>query len=152
MKLDYFKLANWQAEWINTAHELVHATYRLSYAPCHVQDDIEPSLDSEACEGEVSLFPWLYQHTNSHLAIRHALPTSSTTFPVSTSSNRFVNVINSIAILQLAWKTSLQEMHSNGGMINIQSIHDFYTWWSIIWPSLVRPIFLFICHANAVYL
>ncbi|KIM66377.1 hypothetical protein SCLCIDRAFT_21879 [Scleroderma citrinum Foug A] len=51
-KLDYFKQAKWQAEWINTTHELVHATYRSSYAPCHVQDDIKPSLDLEACEGE----------------------------------------------------------------------------------------------------
>ena len=151
-KLDYFKQAKWQAEWINTTHELVHATYRSSYAPRHIQDDIEPSLDSEACEGEVSLFPWLYQHTNSHLAIKHALPTSLTTFPVSTSSNWFVNVTNSTAILQLARKMLLQEMHSNGGMINIQSIHNFHAWCSIIWPSLVCPIFLFICHANAVYL
>ncbi|KIM59460.1 hypothetical protein SCLCIDRAFT_126126, partial [Scleroderma citrinum Foug A] len=26
-KLDYFKQAKWQAEWINTTHKLVHATY-----------------------------------------------------------------------------------------------------------------------------
>ncbi|KIM57277.1 hypothetical protein SCLCIDRAFT_130824 [Scleroderma citrinum Foug A] len=51
-KLDYFKQAKWQAEWINTAHELVHATYRSSYTPHHIQDDIEHSLDLEACEGE----------------------------------------------------------------------------------------------------
>ncbi|KIM51226.1 hypothetical protein SCLCIDRAFT_47551, partial [Scleroderma citrinum Foug A] len=30
-QLDYFKQAKWQAEWINTAHELVCSTYRLSY-------------------------------------------------------------------------------------------------------------------------
>ncbi|KIM55510.1 hypothetical protein SCLCIDRAFT_41634, partial [Scleroderma citrinum Foug A] len=49
-KLDYFKQANWQVDWINTAHELVRATYNSSYALCCVPET-ETTPDSNAREG-----------------------------------------------------------------------------------------------------
>ena len=88
----------------------------------------------------------VYKHSSHHQAC------STNIFDNLSCLNKFKLVhelmMNSTAILRLAWKMSLWEMCSNGGMNNIQSIHNFHAWCLIIWPSLVHSIFLFICHAN----
>ena len=56
-KMDYFKQAKWKVDWINTAHDLIHTTYDLSYAPHHIQDDAESIPDPNTCKEEVSPFP-----------------------------------------------------------------------------------------------
>ena len=53
-KLDYFQAAGWEPEWINTAHQLVHDTFCLSYTACNTQQT-EVSVSDQSDESEVSL-------------------------------------------------------------------------------------------------
>jgi hypothetical protein len=46
-KLDYFKTAGWEAEWIQTASDLVHHEFNFAYA-----DMPTGSADEESAFGE----------------------------------------------------------------------------------------------------
>ncbi|KIM51047.1 hypothetical protein SCLCIDRAFT_46451, partial [Scleroderma citrinum Foug A] len=51
-KLEYFKQAKWNVDWIDTAQDLIRATYDSTYAPCHVQEDDRSATESSTCAGE----------------------------------------------------------------------------------------------------
>jgi len=51
-KLDYFKQAGWQVEWVSTAHDLVYDTFNSSYATQYHPGDI--SEDNSSDEEKVS--------------------------------------------------------------------------------------------------
>ncbi|KAI6097184.1 hypothetical protein F5141DRAFT_1011488 [Pisolithus sp. B1] len=50
-KLEYFRQAKWEANWIKTAGELIHCNYDSSYASCDIHEDVgSPSSDGDECK------------------------------------------------------------------------------------------------------
>ncbi|KIK20944.1 hypothetical protein PISMIDRAFT_46313, partial [Pisolithus microcarpus 441] len=50
-KLEYFRQAKWEADWIKTVGELIRRNYDSSYVSCDIHEDVgSPSSDGEECK------------------------------------------------------------------------------------------------------
>jgi len=140
-KLEYFKRAGWDDEWIATTREIVQTEYDRSYAFMEVDepDDLQPE---PVCASQAVAFVLV---TDRGISSQKTCPTiSSTTFLSShVPKHPLPWVTNSIAICPLLW--SLSMMPCFGGMKSASSFQGFHAWHSITFPFLVRQLSFFLC-------
>jgi hypothetical protein len=109
-KLEYFKKHNWEASWINTAHQIVHDEFARSYASLKIQDN---KTDMQVDNHEVVSYVFLLERRLCQL------------FQVTSKTTNIFDELPDLAPALLELRDELNHYLAT----DVEDVRDGLMWW-----------------------